>query len=294
MVTFSWVKEVLDQEYPNANWVQGVDLNKDGKIQHIEKIKDFDNDSMMGSPKDWEKFRQLNAKGLQTRVRFFQSAAEGQLKVDNPIHDILAIEFHFVSKDQIEWAYLTVVKVLKKVRADLTTTQTPEEKLKLIYKAIQESGIRIINTSQSALLSLDLGRTATDNDTTAFIVLAVGHELGFPLKLVRASNTRVTVRWEDKKTSVDTDQGDRNSLLAMVLLNLATEFGLSAKETAQKLAHPRMDPVSRQKFQKALKKKTGDAIKFYDQAIALDPVYTAARLKRGQFLHAMRDIPATR
>lgn len=320
MVAFSWVKEVLDQMYPKANWEKGVDLNKDGKIQANEIISDFDNDDTVGSPQDWEKFRQVNTKTLQNQVRFFQSATESKLKADNPLHDVLAIEKHEVSDNQVEWVYMTVAKVLKKLRAGLKGAKTREEKLKLVYKAIQDSGFSIVDMSQSVLLSHDLNRTTIDCDTSAFIVLSVAHELGWPVHIVRASNTHVFVRWDDGHGNVlNIDKGtvrsdseymknlspqsvnrgffmknlSRTSIVAIAFQTVAVEITLLVRRTMQTLQHP-MNSTDRAKNQETFEKQKSDALRFYDQAIVLDPLYILARINREQFLRTIRGTPQAR
>lgn len=192
---YSWIKAVLDINLPNTDWSKGVDLDENGTVEETECIQDYNKDGYIGDTGDWENFLTLNSVGLQNKITFFKDAS--QFRVDNPIHEIASIEADVVEPEKIEHVYAFTAKVLKIVDLRLMdgVERTPKDKLKLVYRAMEELGMKY---KEGALLSDNLAEGELDCDASSFIVLAVAHEMDWPVYAVKLPK-HVFVRWDDGK-----------------------------------------------------------------------------------------------
>lgn len=189
----------------HPEWRGGIDLDRDGVIGPNERIQDHNQNGLAGDPQDWELFTASNAKALKNRVAFFGWAAP--LKSDNPVHEVLAIESELVRPEEVKAAYVFVREVLKKVRERLSdgTKRSNKEKLRLVYQVMEELGVRFI-AQKDSLLATNIGRRQFDCDTSSFIVLAVAHEMGWPVFAVKAPE-HLFVRWEGEGERFNMDYG---------------------------------------------------------------------------------------
>ncbi len=91
MGDFSWVRTELSERFPYANPNVGFDLNGNGKLEKIEKIKDFNRDGGIDS-KDWVQYYQNNKPQLIRLGGIFAWAKD--FNPHNPIHDYVQIMQH--------------------------------------------------------------------------------------------------------------------------------------------------------------------------------------------------------
>lgn len=201
--SFSWVKTVLMRD---PAWQGGIDLDQDGVIRPEETIQNYNGDRFVGDPGDWEHFAVSNAEALQRRVAFFGWSAP--FKTDNPIHELLAIESEIAKPEEVREAYAFAAKVLAIVRERLGDGQkrSNREKLKLVYSVIQELGVRLID-QKDTLLTANITAKGLDCDTSSFIVLAVAHEMGWPVSYIRAPQ-HAFVRWEERGERFNMDRAE--------------------------------------------------------------------------------------
>lgn len=133
-------------------------------------------------------------------MRPTRSLGKDSFKPDNPLHTLLSIESKVVSPSQVEWAYEKVGAVFKKVKSKKPDRLNPEDRIKLVYEVLLSEKLRL-NTSGNwgnPLFVHNLLQGCLDCDTSSFIVLAVGFELGWPVHLVNVPGHSF-VRWDNGK-----------------------------------------------------------------------------------------------
>jgi hypothetical protein len=129
----------------------------------------------------------------------------------NPIHTLLAIESDRVSPKESWRAYEKLSRILCVVKeVNARACLGPQEKLGLVYAAIEKMGLRF-GDMENNLLTQNLNANQLDCDTSSFVVMAVAHEMGWPVHLVVVPH-HVFVRWDDGKgTRFNMDYGEIRS-----------------------------------------------------------------------------------
>lgn len=210
-------KELARHFTVRDNW---VDLNSDGKIQETEKV-DL-NDDHIADYDEWGRFLSLHRTEITSKVGSQTALFRNYyaFKPDNPIHDIITIESlgktnlltlnNETNNSLIANVYDAVGKVLERVKNDpALQSYSPEQKLKLIYDTIKSLGFSMDKpheeislfglgdlNAESSLFIHNVRKKQLDCDTSSFIVLAVAHEMGWPVHAVRAPG-HIFVRWDD-------------------------------------------------------------------------------------------------
>ncbi|MFA5812735.1 MAG: tetratricopeptide repeat protein, partial [bacterium] len=212
----AWPAKELARHFSvRDNW---VDLNSDGKIQEPEKV-DL-NDDHIADHEEWRRFLSLHRPEITSKAGSQPGLFRNYyaFKPDNPIHDIIAIESlgetilftrHNGINSLIANIYDAVGKILERVKNDpALKSYSPEQKLKLVYDTIKFCGFSMDKPHQtissilgdanagSNLFIHNINRGQLDCDTSSFIVLAVAHEMGWPVHAVRAPG-HMFVRWDD-------------------------------------------------------------------------------------------------
>ncbi len=285
MQTYSWIRTELKRIYPKADMAKGVDLNKNGTLEANETITDANRNKTVGDAGDWQAFLKRNNTALRALPGIFKAGVF--LKADNPIHDILAAERPLAKPADVTRVYALIKTVLAQLKKRIArdakppanpsgvpnslldavcptdSTRTNKGKLSAIYDILRDLKYTFDSTGKALLLSTTLARTKIDCDTSAFIVLAVAHEMKWPIKLVLIPR-HAFLRWDDGKgTKFNFDQGnvesdayymkkykidpvavkrgahmkslDRDELIGMVYINVATAY-FEAKDRAKALA----------------------------------------------------------
>jgi tetratricopeptide (TPR) repeat protein len=212
----SWISKELRTHYPGADFKKGVDLNRNGRLERNELIRDSNRNGVVGDHADWVAFYGKNSAALRKLGGIFTWGQS--LKPDNPLHDIICIgNIWSTSNGKQRNAYASVGKIVQLVRKRLFTRNshshrkwTPQEKMKLVYSAIRSLGIGITaNEKSSDVLLVDaIKNKQLNQNTSSYIVLAVAHEMGWPVHLVEAPGN-VFVRWEGSDgTKFNIDNGE--------------------------------------------------------------------------------------
>lgn len=215
-----WIKTILEQSYPQANWEEGVDVNDDGVIQDSEKLQDADQDGLKGSPKDWEKYYHDNRQALNNRAAFFKTADQSSLSVDNPIFNVLSLESEIVPNEKVQKVVQAVHDILKQVQWHIEKqsgtlkivqskvkryTQNPEAwKVLLIYTVMKD---QFEFGDSQFLLADDVSAGVVNCDTSGHLARAVAHELNLPLSMVVVPG-HAFLRWSGEGQAFNIDQGD--------------------------------------------------------------------------------------
>jgi len=121
----------------------------------------------------------------------------------------LAIESEMVSPAAVQSAYEKLADILSKVKERLAKSDnlTPQERLKIVYDVMRSMGIRL-KQQDSELFIENLKTNTLDCDTSSLVVLAVAHEMGWPVYLVTAPR-HAFVRWDDRTgTRFNMDNGE--------------------------------------------------------------------------------------
>jgi tetratricopeptide (TPR) repeat protein len=101
-----------------------------------------------------------------------------------------------------------ILRVVKEVNSKACLR--PEDKLELVYATMDQMGLRF-GDMDNTLLTQNLNSNQLDCDTSSFVVMAVAHEMGWPVHLVMVPN-HVFVRWDDGKgTRFNMDFGEIRS-----------------------------------------------------------------------------------
>ncbi|MBI4374099.1 MAG: hypothetical protein HY542_04395, partial [Deltaproteobacteria bacterium] len=200
----SWIKSGIASTLgiPESSLDGGVDLDRNGRVEGEELLEDSNQNGELGDYRDWVVYYQRK---VRTRPEWnshlggiFRHATGSPLSPDNPIHDDLGIESRVVSPGDTKTTYAKISRVLFDVRGrDFRTggRLSPQEKLRSIYQAIRDSGFRE-GDREDPLLTTAVRDMEVDCDSAALIVLAVAHEMGWPVSLVLAPH-HAFVRWEE-------------------------------------------------------------------------------------------------
>jgi hypothetical protein len=128
------------------------------------------------------------------------SSLSYRLSSDNPINELIEIEsvVHPELESQTR-DYLN--RVIYGVATAWTPEMSPQKCLETAYTIMTKTrinGQRIQTFAQEdPLFCTNLARNALDCDTSSFVILAVAHELGWPVSLVMAPH-HAFVTWENK------------------------------------------------------------------------------------------------
>lgn len=199
----SWIPSSLSRLFGQRASPHGVDFDGDGALAPEERITNADGSFTLGSPGDWRAFVQHHRTRLVRRPGPFRWGAG--LSLDNPIHDRLAVEAEVVSQEDIRNAYTFVQRVLEKVRIRSSLLIEPEEKFELANRVLAEEGIRF-EEHQEELIALDIRDRRFDCSSNSMLILAIGHELGWPLTYMTAPGHDY-VRWEEPDRYVNFSAG---------------------------------------------------------------------------------------
>ncbi len=311
-----WIETELARHFEDLDLTRGVDLDRNDKIKGSERT-DQNGDGDVDSA-EWQKFTGDNRAALERLGGHFKTyfSAGSAFKPDNPIHDLLSIESELASPADVNKAYKKVEEILGIVKERLSEAElTPQEKLKLVYDAMKQLGIEFGQPGQSFVC--DINKKALDCDTSSFVVLAVAHELNWPIYLVRVPE-HTFVRWDDHKGNrFNMDYGrirpdefyikkfdisHREIEQGIHLKNMDYDEVLSHFYTIRGIAKDRLGRLEEaiKNYDRAIeldsnvaqvyynrgnaKRKLGryeEAIKDYDKAIALNPNFAKAYSNRG-------------
>lgn len=293
----SWIRQELRAHYPKADFKKGVDLNRNGRLEPNELLKDSNRNGVVGDHADWVAFYGKNSAALKKLGGAF--AWGRSLKSDNPLHDIIRIDnIWLTSNGKQRNAYATVGRIVQLVKKRLSArssrshrTWTPQQKMKLVYSTIRSMGIGITtNRKSSDVLLVDaIKNKQLNQNTSSYIVLAVSHEMGWPVYLVEAPGN-VFVRWEDSSgTKFNVDNGeirpDAEYIQATRISKRAIDNGIYLKKYRRNelLSHA-FTSRGVQAFKsigRGQRKNLTAAIAYFDMAVSLNTENAQAYYERG-------------
>ena len=144
---------------------------------------------------DWD--RLIKGGGPKTDVGLVVPESVGAgLSNGNPVHRILAKELVFANSWEIRLAYEQIGIIVRQVRKRIEASPvppTPQQQVRFVYDTIRSLSIDL-RPADSIFLFEGIRDRILDCDTSSFVVLAVGYELGWPVSLVTAPR-HVFVRW---------------------------------------------------------------------------------------------------
>ena len=278
-----WIEAELSQHYEDMDLTQGADLDRNGKIEGSERT-DLNGDGNVDSA-EWQKFMGNNKAALETLGGHFKTYyfAGSVFKPDNPIHDLLSIESELVSPLDVSKAYEKVEEIFRIVKMRLAGEELkPEDQLRIVYDSMKEVGIEFKNQDDITFIGT-LNKNALDCDTSSFVVLAVSHELNWPVHLVGVPK-HAFVRWDDGKSKkFNIDFGETYSDESYL-----EEFNISpdAIDRGVYMENKGYDDILSLFYNNRGKTKTElgryeESIRDFDKAIELNPNFAVAYYTRG-------------
>jgi Tfp pilus assembly protein PilF len=164
----NWIKVQLLKKHPNLLSNQGVDLDRDGKI---ERFKDFDQNGTLGNAKDFEIYHRKYKPSIERNIPFFKWASRFDIK--NPINEALSIDSSHATAGEIKDAYKFLAGALaaakKASRGGRVLTHQ-------ILNVLIERGIRI--SAKSASLAKGIKNRALSKEQVKIIVVSLAMQLG--------------------------------------------------------------------------------------------------------------------
>lgn len=192
-----WIRDELQRLYPQADLSKGVDLDNNHTLEPNERISDSNHNGYIDET-DWRAFLKKNQTTVSRQEGIFKWGAPFQ--PDNPIHDVLGTEMALFGPEKIKSAYELVQKILNILKGKLFSADTLDKKLKALNATLQEMGFNYVYDQSTDQLTTALASLHLDCDTFGFILLAIGHELHWPVTLA-ASPGHIFCRWHvDAKT----------------------------------------------------------------------------------------------
>lgn len=117
--------------------------------------------------------------------------------MDNPIHELMAIEVPMSGQAQIRTSYARLKKILDYVNKRDRPNMSPQQKLALVYEGMEALGVTFQEGRGRGLtFNSSMTQKNLDCDTSSFVVLAIAHEKNWPVHLVQVPD-HTFVRWDD-------------------------------------------------------------------------------------------------
>lgn len=171
-ITKFWVEGAIKARYPDFGRKNGIDLNKDGRIEGPEVFAG-------GDAVDYQDYLDKNRKPLSAAIPFFKYGAE--LDVKNPIHHVLYLESDLHDTKLIQSAYTFLTEIVDAVRQNPHSDQAG-----MIYD-IMEEGMNVVYVPQNNhSFVASLQKRHMDGYVSSLVAMAVGHEVGIRFSAVRA------------------------------------------------------------------------------------------------------------
>lgn len=132
---------------------------------------------------------------------------------DNPIRKLLTIESKAVFGPETRRKLLDFInkeilpsleKFLLLVKDRLQPGMSPQGRVNLVYKDMQEQGYTLRQECVSGLFIMDVSSYSLDCDTSSFLFAMVAHEFNWPVYLVQIPN-HVFIRWDDGTVKFNID-----------------------------------------------------------------------------------------
>lgn len=190
----TWVRERLLASYPDLDAAGGVDLDGDGSVQGGE-VADTDSDHVVSADEALTFFTN-NREALSRLIPYFSFGSS--FSPDNPVHQLIHIESQ-ISTENVASVYSFLTGVLASVRSamvmqDQSIPLPPSFRMMAITSAVRASGVQFIaNLTDSSFIN-GITQRRLDCDTSTFILLAMTHELGWPVRGVMLP-THFFARW---------------------------------------------------------------------------------------------------
>lgn len=282
MADIYWIRSEFKQHSPDVEPEKGIDLNGDGVVETGEK-PDSNGDAIVDNF-EWKNFlgrNEANIRPLGGIFAYYYEEADS-LSIDNPIIELLQMESQVAAKGDVRKAYEIVAKIANNIRNDSALNSAkPEEKLLAVYRQIRSHGIAF-GKQVGSRFSSSIAGGLLDCDTSSFVVIAVAHEMGWPVWLVDLPG-HVFVRWDDGiGTRFNMDFG--RTLEDSYYIE---EYGVVPKALSDEIYMKKLDlNEMRSRFfsnmgnAKSHLGRHEEAIKDYDESISLDPKNAHAYLNR--------------
>ena len=310
MATYvSWIKSELKSRYPAANFTKGVDFNKNGRLEKSEQLVDANRNGKVGDHADWVAFARKNTNVLRKLGGVF---AWGKgLKPDNPLHDVMRIELQYgrttaeknLQRKRMREVYAFITKatqIVKKRVAQMSAS--PEQKLMIAYSALRSSGAGVdhAQSGMEVMLTRRCGTSAISGTAAVLAVLAIAHELEWPVFLIETPQYHA-LRWDDGKGirfnyDDEIKTSDQRYIKSMGISPRALAKGLYLKNLSRvELLSHAYNFVGYLQMKEA--KRYDEARKLFSKALAFNPNNVMAYNNRGaaaiganQFAQARHDL----
>lgn len=202
----NWVQKELTQLKVYKPGASCIDINKSGRCDRKDIwIKHYNNNRLPGYNRkvigdwtDWQALFRWNSRTLAKLGGIFEWA--GKLKSSNPLHTVTVLESYLSKRDNIRIMYKKVVTAVNNI--SVNQNATPKEKLNAIFDAMISVGL--LRKQRYPLTTEEVTRTPLNPVATAFIAVAIAHEMGWPVHVVRAPK-HVFIRWVQGKVRVNAD-----------------------------------------------------------------------------------------
>ena len=192
---------------------RGADLNKNGKIDANERLKDFDGNGKIGNLADFKKYYLNNRVAIEKRVKFFKWATSfdpGNLKIDNPIHDLLSIESAERKPQDIQAAYKFLNGILALLKPTFRLSKSSIlmlAKIQNLYRVLEKKGITFGESILAELLTDGIKQKKMDCDISSLAVLGLTYQLGIKHLYGVNAPEHFFLRYKRGRTKLNFDQG---------------------------------------------------------------------------------------
>ncbi len=137
---------------------------------------------------------------LQMALKF----SNQQISEDNIINALLFVELEVSSREMIKNTYVLLGEIVEQVkRVDFEST-APLERFTFIYRILNDIYALQYREKAGSLLSQSLPGGYYDCDTGSMVILAIAHELNWPVYAVSAKD-HIFLRWHENDTKLNFD-----------------------------------------------------------------------------------------
>lgn len=220
----------------------------------------------------------------QEFLQMAQEASGHKIAEDNIINTLLFLEMEVSGREVVMDSYTALGDIVSAIRGRESDSLSPLNRCQLVYQVLNNDFVIRYLEKEGSLLSKSLSGKYYDCDTGSLIMLALAHELNWPLYAVRARD-HLFVRWNNNGSKLNYDINDGveiSDALYIQYHRLHTESirkGVFLKELAHRELMSQFYYM-RGNFKAAQDDHEG-SMQDFEMALRFDPQHSEVYINRG-------------
>lgn len=143
----------------------------------------------------------------QDFLKMAREASGNEIAEENIINTLLFLEMEAMGREMVRESYAAMGSIINSIKLKDSESLPPLIRCHLVYQSLNDDFGIHYREKVGSLLSESLSGKYYDCDTGTLVMLAVAHELNWPLYAVRVRD-HLCVRWNDKSVRLNYDIND--------------------------------------------------------------------------------------